>query len=137
MKTVGSIMTQDIVTVRMDDTIGTIRQLLRLAQFHHLLVVDGGKLVGVISDRDILRVLSPFLGTFGEMNRDLAILEKKVHQIMSRRLITVDKNTSLEAAMCMLIDNKISCLPVVSPAGAIQGIVTWRDMLKAYLERKI
>ena len=137
MTTVGTVMSQNLFTVRMDDTIGTIREILKVAQFHHLLVVDGKKLVGVISDRDILRVISPFIGTLSEMNRDLDILERKVHQIMTRRLITVNKTTGIDAAMKLLIEKSISCLPVVSPTGELQGIVTWRDMLKAYVQKKI
>lgn len=137
MTTVGAVMSQNLFTVRMDDTIGTIREILKVAQFHHLLVVDGKKLVGVISDRDILRVISPFIGTLSEMNRDLDILERKVHQIMTRRLITVNKTTGIDAAMKLLIEKSISCLPVVSPTGELQGIVTWRDMLKAYVQKKI
>ena len=52
--TVETLMSQEIFTVRMDDSIGTIREILRAAQFHHLLVVDGRNLVGILSDRDVL-----------------------------------------------------------------------------------
>jgi acetoin utilization protein AcuB len=136
MKTVESVMTQDIFVVRMDDSIGTIREILKAAKFHHLFVVAGRKLVGILSDRDVLKIISPFLNTLMETTRDLTVLDRKVHQVMSRKLITVDKNTSIEVAIRMLIEKNISCLPVVSAEGEIQGVVTWRDMLKAYLQEK-
>ena len=134
--TVGSIMTHGVFSVRMDDTVGTIRKILKRVQCRHLLVVDGTKLVGIVSDRDVLRIMSPFLGTLSETARDLSLLNRKVHQIMTRKPITVDKNTSIESAMRLLVEKNISCLPVISSDGEIEGIVTWRDALKACLEKR-
>lgn len=134
---VESIMTVEVFMVRMDDTIGTIHQILKRAEFHHLLVVEGQKLVGILSDRDILRTISPFIGKLTEYQRDISILDRKVHQIMTRKLITVEKTTNIETAANLLLKNKISCLPVTSADGKIEGIVTWKDILKYYISRKI
>jgi len=129
---VGSIMTEKVLTVRMDDSIGTIRNILEHVEFHHLLVVKGRELVGILSDRDVLRVISPFLGTLSEESRDMTLLTRKIHQIMTRNPITVDKDTSIEAAANLLLNKNISCLPVVSPKRQIEGIVTWKDILGFY-----
>ncbi len=133
---VASIMTEKVLKVRMDDSIGTMREILENIEFHHLLVVEDRKPVGIISDRDILRVISPFLDTLSEHERDLSILNKKVHQIMTRTLITVDKDTSIETASSLLLENNISCLPVISPNGEIDGIVTWKDILRFYHQKQ-
>jgi len=130
---VGSIMTRRVVTVELDDTLETIREIFNNVKFHHLLVVGNQGLVGVISDRDLLKALSPFVGMLDEHPRDLAIFNKRAHQIMSRDLITVDKDTSIEAAASLLLSEDVSCLPVTSPGGTIEGIVTWKDMFKAHL----
>ncbi|MBW2222321.1 MAG: CBS domain-containing protein [Deltaproteobacteria bacterium] len=132
---VASIMTKNVLKVRMDDSIGTMREILENIEFHHLLVVEDRKPVGILSDRDILRVISPFLDTSSEHERDLSILNKKVHQIMTRKLITVNKDTSIETASSLLLENKISCLPVISPKGEIDGIVTWKDILRFYHQK--
>ena len=132
---VASIMTEKVLKVRMDDSIGTMREILENIEFHHLLVVEDRKPVGIISDRDIFRVISPFLDTLSEHERDLIILNKKVHQIMTRTFITVDKDTSIETASSLLLENNISCLPVISPNGEIDGIVTWKDILRFYLQK--
>ena len=95
---VASIMTEKVLKVRMDDSIGTMREILENIEFHHLLVVEDRKPVGILSDRDILRVISPFLDTLSEHDRDLSILKKRVHQIMTRKLITVNKDTSIKTA---------------------------------------
>jgi acetoin utilization protein AcuB len=132
--TVELIMTKKVFKVRMDDTIGTIREILDNANFHHLLVVEGNKLVGVISDRDVLKAVSPFIGTLSEHNHDLVTLNKKAHQIMNHKPITVFKDVSLHVAATIMLDNNISCLPVVSLEGEVEGIVTWKDILRYYMK---
>jgi acetoin utilization protein AcuB len=61
--TVGHIMTADMVTVEMDDTLHAVREIFDNTCFHHLLVVNDRRLLGVIFDRDLLKALSPHLGT--------------------------------------------------------------------------
>ncbi len=132
--TVESIMSKKVFKVSMDDTIRTIRKILDNAYFHHLLVMDGNKLVGVISDRDVLKAVSPFIGTLSEHNYDLVTLNKKAHQIMNHKPITVFKYTSLHEAANIMLDNNISCLPVVSHEGEVEGIVTREDIIRYYVK---
>ncbi len=131
---ISSIMTCNVVTVEMDDSIETVRDIFNNFEFHHLLVLENQKLAGVISDRDFLKTLSPFLDTPSQKRRDFAILKKKAHQIMSRPLLTIDAETSIEEAGNLLLENNISCLPVISPQGSVEGIVTWKDILKFNME---
>ena len=129
-------MTRKVVTVEMDDTLLTIGMIFKNVKFHHILVVENKKLVGVISDRDFLREVSPFLGKVIETTRDLDTLKKKAHQIMSRNPITVSPETDIETAAGLMLEKNISCLPVISSLGGIEGIVTWKDILKFYLGNK-
>ena len=131
--TVGRIMSRKPVTVSMDDTLAKAQALFAQFHFHHLLVVECRRLVGVISDRDVLKASSPFTGTLNEMDRDVATLHKRIHQIMSRRLITVHSDTCIQTATELLIEKGVSCLPVVTEDGTAEGIISWRDLLKAYL----
>jgi acetoin utilization protein AcuB len=130
--TVGQIMSSQVVTITMDDTLAKAQALFNEFRFHHLLVVEHELLVGIISDRDLLKASSPFTGTMNETTRDIATLSKRIHQIMNRALITVNKETTVDWAAQLLIDKRISCLPVVTEDGKIEGIVTWRDLLKAF-----
>ncbi|HDY67019.1 MAG TPA: CBS domain-containing protein [Candidatus Scalindua sp.] len=131
---ISSIMTRRVVTVEMDDSLQIISEIFENVKFHHILVVENQKLVGVISDRDFIKALSPFLDTPTEEHRDITTLDKKAHQIMNRTPITVDAETSIEEASNLLLENNISCLPVISPQGSIEGIVTWKDILMFYLK---
>jgi acetoin utilization protein AcuB len=128
----SSIMTEEVITIDMDTSLKSIYEIFHNKRFHHLLVVEDDTLRGVISDRDVLKSLSPFLNTLAEQNRDLATLRKRAHQIMNRNLVTMTKEAASEDAVRLILQKNISCLPVISPDGRIEGIVTWKDLLRAY-----
>ena len=127
---VGEIMTEDVLTVDMDDTLRTVNQIFHKKNFHHLLVVRDKKLTGVISDRDFIKYVSPFLHSLSEREQDRSTLNTKVHQIMSRDPVTVTRETTVDDASKLLLKHNISCLPVVTDNGEIKGIVTWKDFLR-------
>jgi acetoin utilization protein AcuB len=129
--TLGKIMTARIVTVEMDDRLEVVKEIFDTMRFHHLLVVDEHKkLSGVLSDRDLLRALSPYVGSAAETARDLATLNKRVHQIMTRRPITLRQESGIPEAVELLLKNRISCIPIVDDEFKPVGIVSWRDLLR-------
>lgn len=118
----------------MDDSLQIVREIFQNVNFHHVLVVEKEKLVGVISDRDLLKRLCPSLDKLSEIPHGRKTLEVKVHQIMSHKLITAFMETYIKTAARLMLKNNISCLPVVSPQGGIEGIITWKDVLSFYLK---
>jgi len=131
---VGSIMTRRVVSVEMDDRLDVVKKIFDTLKFHHLLVVDsGGKLKGVVSDRDLLKALSPYVGSAAENARDIATLNRRVHQIMSRNLITLPPRASISDAVKLFLEQRISCIPIVDQALKPVGILSWRDVLKTML----
>ncbi len=132
--TVGSVMTTKVVTVEMDDSLEFVRGIFQKANFHHLLVSSQNHLMGVVTEKDLWKAVSPYVGTFSETERDLATLSKRVHQIMLRDHPTVTRDTSIEEAAHMLLDEGISCLPVLSSDATIDGIVSWKDIFRALLQ---
>jgi acetoin utilization protein AcuB len=80
-------------------------------------------------------MVSPFIGKLSENPRDISILDRRVHQIMTKKVITVEKSTSIESAANLLLENNISCLPVTSTDGEIEGVVTWKDILASYVKK--
>lgn len=129
--TLGEIMTKKVVMVGMDDRLEKVRDIFERRPFHHLLVEDNGELVGVLSDRDLFKALSPFLATVSERPRDTFTLKKRAHQIMSRTLVTATAETTISEAAKKFIKYGVSCLPILSPDGkTVEGIVTLKDILK-------
>ena len=126
-------MTSRVVTVHMDDRLGVAKEIFDALKFHHLLVVDGeGRLVGVMSDRDLLKALSPYVGTVAENARDAATLNKRAHQIMTRKPITLPPEAPIREAVSLILAERISCVPIVDPHFRPVGILTWRDLLKTF-----
>ncbi|MGZ3159154.1 MAG: CBS domain-containing protein, partial [Burkholderiaceae bacterium] len=80
---VGQIMSGHPVSVGLDDSLGAVKDIFDNAKFHHLLVIEEGKLFGVVSDRDLLRHISPNIGTNNYTVKDLDTLKKRVHQIVT------------------------------------------------------
>ncbi|TSA54049.1 MAG: CBS domain-containing protein [Planctomycetaceae bacterium] len=128
---VEKIMSTTVVTVEMDDSLKVVKEIFDNTRFHHLLVVESGKLFGVISDRDLLKALSPNIGTASETARDAASLNKRVHQIMTRKLVMLGQNAGIFDAIDIFINHNLSCIPVVDDGCKPVGIISWRDILKA------
>ncbi len=133
--TLETIMTRHVVSVRMDDELHTIRDLFNKYRFHHVLVMDKCRVVGVVSDRDLLKNTSPFIGKLAERTMDLQCLHRKAHQIMNRSLVSGAPEMPIADAALLMINNRISCLPVINSDGACVGIVTMRDLLRWSLKQ--
>jgi len=132
---VQHIMSTRIVTVELDDRLEVVKQIFDASKFHHLLVVEERKLFGVLSDRDLLRALSPYIGSTVETDRDVATLNKRVHQIMTRKPITLRDDAAIADAIDLFLKNRISCIPIVDAGFEPVGIVSWRDILKLLSRR--
>lgn len=127
---VRDIMTSQVVTVDMDSSVADIKRIFDAAEFHHLIVMEEGRVVGVISDRDELKNISPFVGKLTERAQDAASLKRRVHQIMTRHPKTADPDETAAKAGARMLRDRISCLPVVDASGRLEGIVTLRDMAR-------
>jgi len=128
--TVDAIMSRDVESVGPDMSLMEIQDTLRKHGFRHLLVIEDDALVGVISDRDVLRVVSPFLNTLSETPRDIKTLMCPAREVMRTDPVSIRPDTSIEEAASTLLEHTISCLPVVNDENQIEGIVTSKDLLR-------
>ena len=130
MPRIADIMTHPVRTVGLDDSLDLIKRIFDETGFHHLVVRKDRKPVGVISDRDLLRHLSPFIGNdLMERPQDVRTLRKRAHQIMHRDLVTIQESDRPQTAAGLLLRYQVGCLPVVDAQEHLKGIVTWRDLL--------
>jgi acetoin utilization protein AcuB len=128
--TVGDLMSRRIVTIDPDAPLSAARDIFERHRFHHILVTEGARLVGIMSDRDLLKSLSPFLNTMAERTLDVDTLKRKVHTVMQRKVITTPAAATLDAASARIVKHGISSLPVVDAHGSLVGIITWKDILR-------
>jgi acetoin utilization protein AcuB len=132
---ISEIMRTVLTTVSMDHTLGQAQEIMIIKKIRHLLVMDGSDLVGVITDRDVRSHVSHRIDTQTESKSDHETLEVKVHQTMTRELITASPDTSVAEAAKLIVDNKIGCLPIINKDGSTAGIITDFDFLM-YIARE-
>lgn len=131
---VGTIMTKRIVTISMDDSLRVAREIFNRTKFHHLLVIEDDHLFGVLSDRDLLKAISPNIGTISATEKDESTLNKRVHQVMTRELITLHEDSHIADAVGVFNEYAVSCIPIVDEQNRPVGILSWRDVLKSCVE---
>ena len=144
-QTVKNIMTEQVVCLGSDDNLAAAMDAMKNGKFRHVPIVDTeGVLVGILSDRDVLRYL-PFVGgqrlpgtdvfrssLFHVDTRDPS-LSLPIKSIMTRNVTYVRQNCIFYSAVKMLHELKISCLPVVDEDKKLRGIVTVTDIMRALL----
>lgn len=126
-------MNRDVVTVGPDDSFRTAMHLIRQKGIRHLPVVEGKRLVGIVTDRD-LRQASPSGATGLGIHELHYILEKlTVREIMAKQVVTIRPDQTVEEAALLLLAHRIGGLPVVQD-GELAGIITETDLLQALLQ---
>jgi acetoin utilization protein AcuB len=124
-------MTKEPLTVSLDTPVVEARRTMVDRRIRHLLVTDGGRLAGIVTDRDIrLNLPSPATSlSVWEINYLLGRMT--VGSIMTSTVITVEPGRDAVAAARLMLDHKIGALPVVD-AGTVVGILTETDILRAF-----
>jgi CBS domain-containing protein len=118
---VGDVMSKAVITLSPNDSVAKAVDLMGTGDFRHLVIADDEqKVLGIISDRDVLSVR----GRISEWR------VKKIQEVMTPTPITVTEETLLSRAVATMIAKKINCLPVVDQTGALCGIVTSTDVMK-------
>jgi CBS domain-containing protein len=127
---IRELMSMKVITVDPEMPMLDARQRMSEARIRHLVVTEGSRVVGVVTDRDIrLNLPSPATSlSVWEINALLAKLT--VGQIMSRTVITVDPDRPVAEAARLMVEHKIGALPVVE-SGRLAGIVTESDFVRA------
>ncbi len=130
---VGERMTHPVITIRPDMPIVDALNLMKRERIRRTPVVKDGKLVGIVSDKDLLNA-SPSPATslsVWEMNYLLSKITVK--DVMTKNVLTVSEDTPIEMAARIMADNKIGGLPVLR-GEQIVGIITETDLFKIFLE---
>lgn len=120
---VNKIMSANVVTISVEAGLQEAAALMKEFDIRHLPVMEAGKLVGLVTERDVQGAFFP------------AMLEDiSVKDLMVANPITVNPETMLEDAARLIYRHKIGCLPVVDQDGAVVGIVTVADLLASLIE---
>ena len=126
---VGDLMRREVVTLEATDKLDLADGIMRLARIRHLPVVSEGRVVGILSQRDLFRAaVSSLLQLRREAEREwLATIP--VQAVMTRPVFTVPASVTLRAAVGIMLDKRIGCLPVVED-GKLVGLLSESDCLR-------
>jgi CBS domain-containing protein len=134
--TAADLMTIDPVTVTPEASIAEVWDLMRERDIRHVPVVQGGTLMGMLSDRDLARLdIARLLDAQGAdaLRRELAM---PIVKVMSSDVIVVEPDTELSEVVELLLEHRIGALPVVEPdTREVVGIVSYIDVLRELYER--
>lgn len=130
---IRDLMTEKPITVGLDTPVLEARQIMVSKRIRHLLVTDGPKLAGMVTDRDIrLNLPSPATSlSVWEINYLLARLS--VESVMTKALVTVSPGWDPRDAAVLMLEHRIGALPVVNN-GELVGIITETDLLRAFVK---
>jgi acetoin utilization protein AcuB len=130
---VGERMSRPLISVSPDMPINDVLAMFRKEHIRRAPVIKDGKLVGIVSERDLLNASPSSVTTLSVWELNYLISKVTVKDVMTKKVVTVDQDTPIEEAARIMADKKIGGVPVVSGANVV-GIITETDLFKVFLE---
>jgi CBS domain-containing protein len=133
-QSVADIMTRDVKTLFEESSLLEVLSLLGTYRFRHLPVVDGKKLVGIVSHRDLLALVTEGAGQgIAAWAREARRLESLfLRDVMATQVVTIEPAASVSEAARRMLEWRIGALPVVDAEQELLGIVTENDLVRAF-----
>lgn len=131
---VANRMAKNPVTVSPDTPVDEAALAMKKGHFRRLPVVEDGKLVGFLSDKDIMRVAPSPATTLSRYEARSLLAKLKIGDIMNKEVISVGEDATIEEAALIMYNHKIGGLPVVSSVGAVVGVITETDIFKTFVD---
>ena len=131
---VKELMTKVLFTVAPDDPVDKVFILFHFENIRHLPVMEKGKLMGIVSDRDLKKVLGSRKNILAsESGTTVTLSTRKVKNIMRRGVLTIGPEQRAADAAAIMAKRKIGALPVLKKEKLV-GILTATDILKAFVK---
>ena len=130
---VSTIMTTEVITLNKNDNLDTAEALFKKNKIRHIPVVDGNKILGMLSYTDLLRIsFADAVDEFEEEVDTIVYNMFTIEQVMAKNLISVDSDTTIKEVAEILSKKEFHALPVVDNAKLV-GIVTTTDLINYLL----
>jgi len=130
---IGERMSRPVISVSPNEPINEVLAMFKEEHIRRAPVMKDGKLVGIVSERDLLNASPSPVTTLSVWEMNYLISKVTIKNVMTKKVITVDKDTPIEEAARIMADKKIGGLPVVS-SGKVVGMITETDLFKIFLE---
>lgn len=126
-------MTLTCVTVPPTMPVLEARRLMHEKKIRHLLVTDGAKLIGIVTDRDIRLSLPSGATSLSVWEISYLLAKLTVGAVMSRNVVSIESDREPREAARLMLDHGFGALPVVD-GGLLVGIITETDLLRAFVQ---
>jgi CBS domain-containing protein len=128
---VSEVMQKEVVTLRAEDRLDLAEDIMRLGRVRHMPVLEGDRLVGILSNRDLLAASLTRALSFEPSHRRAFMRAIDVRETMTKDVVSVGPDTPLAEAARIMVERQIGCLPVVKGEGRLLGLLTETDLLRA------
>jgi len=130
---VGERMSKPVITISPDMPIAEALNMMKVEKVRRFPVVKEGKLLGVVSDKDLLNASPSPVSTLSIWEMNYLLNKITVSEVMVKNVLSVTEDTPIEQAARIMADNKIGGLPVMRDGGVV-GMITETDLFKMFLE---
>lgn len=127
-------MTVNPVTVTSATTIADAAELMKKHRFRRLPVVDIGKLVGIVTDRDLRKASPSSATTLSVHEVDYLLSKALIKDIMTKKVLSIGSEATIEEAALVMYNNRIGGVPVVDKNQDVVGIITETDIFKCLVD---
>ena len=128
MKRVRDLMQSDVTTLQLDDHLDLVNDIMSLGRIRHMPVLDGNKVVGIVSQRDLLRAGISSVLRFRPSSEREWLAKISVREVMVKPVVTIAPDEPLSKAIVLMVRAKIGCLPVVD-ANKLLGLLSETELL--------
>jgi acetoin utilization protein AcuB len=126
---VRDLMQREVVTLDQSETLGLADDIMRLGRIRHMPVMSDGRLVGILSQRDLFRAAVSSVLRFKTTDEREWLATVPVSEAMARQVVTAAPETPVRNAVELMAEKKIGCLPVVEE-GRLVGLLSESDCLR-------
>jgi CBS domain-containing membrane protein len=129
---VSEIMRREVVTLSATERLDLTQDIMNIGRVRHVPVIDDeDRVVGIVSDRDLLAAAMTKVLDFDPASRRTFLRSIEVGEVMAKEVVSVTPDTELGEVARIFVERKIACVPVLDEDGGLLGLVTETDLIAA------
>ena len=134
-ESVSQIASTALITIQLGQKLSEARKLMQVNQIHHVPVVQGKKLMGILSAVDLATLSLTSFGSDERANDTILDKQFSVEEVMSKNMVTIKPTAPIREAAEILAEGHFHSLPMVDQEGNLQGLVTSTDLIRYLLSQ--
>ncbi|MDJ0903815.1 MAG: CBS domain-containing protein [Xenococcus sp. MO_188.B8] len=134
-ESVSQIASTGLITIQLGQKLSEARKLMQVNQIHHVPVLQGQKLMGILSAVDLATLSLTSFGSDEQANDTMLDKQFSVEEVMSKNMVTVKPTDPIREAAEILAEGHFHSLPIVDKEGNLQGLVTSTDLIRYLLSQ--